>query len=115
MIVHGFAPWILKKLKEKLTRHKFTLMVDESTGKGGERFFAICVRFSENFCPKTYLLKLTIVQGPANANNLYLLIDKHLTQDCKILCNLICFTTDGASVMRGGKANNDKKLQKSVN
>ena len=104
----GLFKWIFKKIVRKLKQKKFTLLVDETTGKSGERLLAIGVRFSENFLPRTYLLSLVEIEGSANGENLFRIINKILFQnDHAIISNLVCFTSDGASVMKGGK----RKLQ----
>ena len=49
--------------------------------KVGERLLAIGVRFSENFLPRTYLLSLVEIEGSANGENLFRIINKILFQN----------------------------------
>lgn len=70
----------MKKIVLKLVQRKFTLLVDETTGKGkgGERLLAIGVRFSEAFFVHTYFLGLVEIKGNANGDNLFKIINKFL-------------------------------------
>ena len=80
----------------------WAIQMDESTDKAAyvQAIVYVCFANLESCCISTKFLSILRVQGNLNADSLYGVLNRFVEDESLPKQNLVCFSIDGASVMR---------------
>lgn len=102
LIKDGISVSNIEKLKEKLSKNVFSLLIDESNKKYGEKFLCIMVRFYDEE-KKVVQTKFLDVKNcnESIADNITKLVVDSMEENNLSFENLIQIMSDSCNVMRG--------------